>query len=149
MPALHPGQPLLRGQPSSFLSSEPYQNVPPVDVPGSAIPEEDEPPDDEAGGSRFGVFGNTEFTQTDLVGAQTTVQDERIRRRGAADLTKDEEWDFEELDRDGVDVNAFIRRTLTGADEDEVTRFKAALMRQKQSNAKELQRNVFKQCVIS
>jgi len=91
------------------------------------------------------MFGNIEVAQTGFGGGQTTVQDERIRRRGAADLTKDEEWNFEELEKDGVDLNAFIRRTLTGADDDEVTRFKAALMRQKQSNAKELQRSVFKQ----
>lgn len=135
----------MPGQPSSFLSSDPYQTAIPVDIAGSAIAEEDEPIDDVIGESRFGMFGSNEFAQTGFGSGQTSVQDERIRRRGAADLTRDEEWDFEELNRDGVDVNAFIKQRLTGADEDEVARFKAALMRQKQSNAKELQRNVFKQ----
>ena len=87
-----------------------------------------------------------EFGQTGYSVAQTSIQDERIRRRGATDLSKDEEWDFAELNAETVDINAFMRRTLT--DEDEITRFKAALMRQKQSNAKELQRNVFKQYVF-
>lgn len=95
------------------------------------------------------MFGNTEFAQTGFEGGlgtgQTTVQDERIRRRGAADPTRDEEWDLTELEGETVDVQAFLRRTLTGADEDEVVRFKAALMRQKQANARELQRSVFKQ----
>lgn len=142
----------LPGQPSAFLPSDPYQNVLPVHIPGSTIAEEDETVDDEAGESRFGMFGNTEFAKTGFGGSfgggQTTVQDERIRRRGAADLTKDEEWDLTELDGETVDVNAFVRRALTGADEDEVTRFKAALMRYQQANARELQRSVFKQSVF-
>ena len=68
-----------------------------------------------------------------------------IRRRGATDLTRDNEWDFEELSKDGVDVNAFLKKTLTGADEEEVKRFKVALMRYKEKNGKDLQQNVFKQ----
>ena len=60
-------------------------------------------------------------------------------------MTHEEEWDMEELGKEGFDLQAFLRRSLTGADEEEKTRFKAALMRIKQANAKELQRNVFKQ----
>ena len=106
---------------------------------------EDEAIDDDVGESEFGMFGNTDFAQNGFGGKQTSVQDERIRRRGAADATKDDEWDMDELGKEGLDVHAFLKRTLTGADTDEVTRFKAALMRQKQQNAKELQRSVFKQ----
>jgi t-SNARE complex subunit (syntaxin) len=73
--------------------------------------------------------------------------DETIRRRGAIDTAHEEEWDIEELSKEGVDINGFIKRTLTGADEEEVKRFKAALQRYKQQTAKELQRSVFKQYV--
>ena len=120
-----------------------------MDVPGTAIAEEDETIDDEVGESRFGMFGNTDFSQSGFgeTAGQTSVQEERIRRRGAADLTRDDEWDLTDLDGDTVDIDAFLRKTLAGADDDEITRFKAALMRQKQANAKELQRHVFKQYV--
>ena len=137
--------PPLPGQPSAFLASDPYQAIPPAAIPSSSIIEDDEPIIDETGESRFGMFGNTAFSQNGFGGGQTSVQEERIRRRGAADLTKDDEWDLDELDRDAMDINAFLRKTLRGADEEELTRFTATLMRQKESNAKELQRNVFKQ----
>jgi hypothetical protein len=52
---------------------------------------------------------------------------------------------MDELSKEGADIHGFIKRNLTGADEEEVKRFKAALQRHKQQNAKELQRNVFKQ----
>ena len=136
--------PPLPGQPSAFLASDPYQTILPDIVRSSSIVEDEEPIDEEVGESRFGMFGNTAFSQNGFGGGQTSIQEERIRRRGAADLTIDE-WDLEELHRDAMDINAFLRKTLTGADEEELTRFKAALMRQKQSNAKELQRSVFKQ----
>ena len=99
--------------------------------------------EDEEGTSRFGQFASSDFQQSGFTMAGKG--DEGIRRRGAADMTREEEWDMEELGKEGFDLQAFMRRSLTGADEEEKKRFKAALMRIKQSNAKELQRNVFKQ----
>lgn len=114
----------------TFLDQDPYQGI-----------THDEP-EGEVGTSRFGEFASTDFQQSGFGGKRG---DEGIRRRGAADMTREEEWDFEELGKDGVDVQGFLKRTLTGADEEEVKRFTAALQRSKQANAKELQRNVFKQ----
>lgn len=99
--------------------------------------------EDEEGTSRFGQFASSDFQQSGFTMAGKG--DEGIRRRGAADMTREEEWDMEELGKEGFDLQAFMRRSLTGADEEEKKRFTAALMRIKQSNAKELQRNVFKQ----
>lgn len=121
--------PPLPGQ-RNFLDNDPYQGI------------TDEPYED--GTSRFAEFASSDFASSGFSGKRG---DEGIRRRGAADMTKEEEWDFEELDKEGFDVQAFLRRTLTGADGEEVKRFTAALQRSKQANAKELQRNVFKQYV--
>jgi hypothetical protein len=123
--------PPLPGQ-SGFLDSDPYQGI----TTGN-----DEGEDDIAGSSRFGQFASSEFQSRGF----TDRGEEGIKRRGAADMTKDEEWDLEELGKDGFDVQAFVKRTMTGADAAEIKRFNAALQRAKQTNAKELQRNVFKQ----
>ena len=123
-----------------FLSSAP----PPM--PGQDLAADVDPYqgiEDEEGTSRFGQFASSDFQQSGFTMAGKG--DEGIRRRGAADMTREEEWDMEELGKEGFDLQAFMRRSLTGADEEEKKRFKAALMRIKQSNAKELQRNVFKQ----
>ncbi|ORY33088.1 hypothetical protein BCR39DRAFT_521150 [Naematelia encephala] len=124
--------PPLPGQPSSFLTRDPYQTVLDVDQPLID--------DDDVGASKFAQWGSPEFAQQGF-GAP---QDEQIRRRGAADMTREDEWDLNDLGEDGLDVNQFIRRNLAGADDDEIKRFKAALNRAKQLNAKEMQRNVFK-----
>lgn len=128
--------PPMPGQPSAFLDTDPYTTTRrqvSMDL------------EDEVGTSRFHQFASPEFNQ----GAFENIdgQDEQIRRRGAADDTREEEWDLEELGKDQFDLNDFMRRTLTGADDQEVKRFKAALMRQKDRNAKDMQRNVFKQYV--
>jgi hypothetical protein len=124
----------------NFLSSVP----PPMPGQGMAV---DEDPyqgiEDDEGASRFGQFASSDFQQSAF--SMAGKGEEGIRRRGAADMTHEEEWDMEELGKEGFDLQAFLRRSLTGADEEEKTRFKAALMRIKQANAKELQRNVFKQ----
>lgn len=133
--------PPLPGQVSHFLTSDPYQTVLAVDQPGRRVDEDELL--DEVGESRFGQWGSPEFAQNGF--GSGPAQDETIRRRGAADLTREEEWDLEELGSEGMDVQAYLKRTLTGADDDEIKRFKAALMRFKQQNAKELKRSVFKQ----
>ena len=141
----------MPGQNADFLSVDPYQRQLQVAAPSNDAEGEDDI--DDVGGSKFGQFGSPEFAQSGFgsygvgFGDRSTVQDEQIRRRGAADHTREDEWDLEELEKDGLDVNAFLRRTLAGADEDEKKRFRAALMRKKEGNAKELQRNVFKKYV--
>ena len=133
--------PPLPGQTSSFLTSDPYQNVLSVDVPR-------EMDDDDAyvlGMSQLGQHGSEAYPVSGMGDSRNDVQDEKIGRRGAADVTKEEEWDLEELGSEGFDLQGFLGRTLAGADEDEIQRFMAALQRSKQINAKELQRNVFKQ----
>lgn len=100
---------------------------------------------DDAGESKFGQFASTEFGQSGFGRSPAVAGEESIRRRGAVDLAHEEEWDLEELGSDGFDVQGFLKRTLTGADSEEVKRFKAALQRYKQQNSRELQRNVFKQ----
>lgn len=138
-------QPFLQGAPplpvQTFLSSDPYQAGP------SRTPEPDYEELDGGGETRFHQFASPEFAQTGFEAATSLAspQDETIRRRGATDQSREDEWDFDELSKDGVDVNAFLKRTLTGADDEEVKRFKAALMRYKEKNGKDLQQNVFKQ----
>ncbi|KAK4683859.1 exocyst complex component 8, partial [Tremellales sp. Uapishka_1] len=131
--------PPLPGDPRSFLASDPYQNTLSVSQPG----DEDDVEGESEGESKFGLLGSPQFAQSGF-GTGTNVQDEKIGRRGGLDQTQDEEWDLAELEKDGVDINAFLKRTLTGADDEEVKRFKAAVMRHKQKTAKELQRSVFK-----
>ena len=135
--------------PSSFLERDPYQNVLSVDQPGSNSEAYDESAIDDAGETSYGQFGNPQFSQAEFAqGAQTTVQDEAIRRRGAADLTHHEEWDLDDLEKEDLDVQAFVKRTIKTTDQEGMARLKSALMRSKQVNAKDLQRNVFKQCVV-
>ena len=114
---------------SAYLDNDPYQGI--------SISQHEL----EDGTSRFGQFASDDF-QNSGFGRRG---DEGIRRRGGQDMTKEEEWRFDEMDKDGFDVQAYLKRTLMGADEDEIKRFKAALQRSKQANAKELKRNVFKQ----
>jgi len=111
--------------------------------------EEDEDQVEDVGESKFGEFASTEFGQAGFgtTRSQAAAGDETIRRRGAVDLAREEEWDLEELTSDTFDVQAYLKRTLTGADKEEIKRFTAALQRYKQQNARDLQRNVFKQYV--
>lgn len=131
--------PPLPGQPSAFLSTDPYT----ASRSRVALDVDD---DEDTGESRFHQFASPDFGRGTLEGADG--QDEAIHRRGAADMTREEEWDLDELGKDGFDMNDYMRRTLTGADKEEIKRFKAALMRQKGRNATDLQRNVFKQYVL-
>ena len=124
----------MPGQPSAFLNTDPYTTH-------SQRISMDE--DDDTGASRFHQFSSPEFAQSGFDNADG--QDEQIRRRGGADDSREEEWDLEELGKDQFDLSDYMRRTLTGADDQEIKRFKAALMRQKDKNAKDMQRNVFKQ----
>ncbi|KAL7421281.1 exocyst complex component exo84 [Cryptotrichosporon argae] len=126
---------------ADFLAADPYSLPEPAYM------------DDEAGASRFGQFGSPDFAtsafgkgeRADSVPAGGgSPAEEQIRRRGAADMTREEEWSFDALGQDGVDVATFVRQQLAGADEEEVRRFQAALQRQKQNTQRELQRNVFK-----
>lgn len=153
----------MPGQEGDFLNADPYGGM----MASSTIREEDEDGDldgrgagrpSDASGSKFGQFASPEFAQGGFAsreqasssrsgGRLAAAGDEGIRRRGALDAAKEEEWDFEELGKEGADLHGFIKRALTGADEDEKKRFRAALERYKQKNAKELQRTVFKKCV--
>lgn len=133
--------PPMPGKPSAFLTAGSY-----APSRGRAMADVDVDDDEDSGETRFHQFASPDFGRN--VFEPTDGQDEVIRRRGAADMTRDEEWDLEELGKDGFDLNDFMRRTLTGADEEEVKRFKAALMRQKDRNGADLQRNVFKQYVV-
>ncbi|KAI5450924.1 exocyst complex component exo84 [Naganishia albida] len=54
-----------------------------------------------------------------------------------------QQWDLEPLQDSNVDLNAFIKDTLEGAEEDEVESFKQALQKRKAENAEQLKRNVF------
>nr|ODN92533.1 exocyst complex component EXO84 [Cryptococcus depauperatus CBS 7841] len=72
------------------------------------------------------------------------LADEAIRKRGTTGATETEEWDLQELRDEKLDVHAYVKKVLTGADEGEKKRFKAALLKEKQSNQKELQQTVFK-----
>jgi hypothetical protein len=104
--------------------------------------------DGDTGESKFGQFASRDYSGTDLGRGSAASQgagDEGIRRRGGVDTSREEEWDFEELTKEGADVQSFIRRHLTGADAEEKKRFIAALQRFKQNNQREMQRNVFKQ----
>ncbi|EIW66056.1 hypothetical protein TREMEDRAFT_41093 [Tremella mesenterica DSM 1558] len=135
--------PPLPGQGGDFLSTDPYQrHVLQVDRPSPGLGDGDDL--EETGESKFGLFGSADFAQRGFGSGPTTVQDEQIRRRGATDQGMLEEWNLDELEKEGMDLNGFLRRTLAGADDDEKKRFVAALMKKKEGSAKELQRNVFK-----
>lgn len=106
--------------------------------------------DDSAdrGESKFGQLAGREYNGADLGRGSNASQgagEETIRRRGGVDTSREEEWDFDELNKEGADAQSFIRRHLTGADAEERKRFVAALQRFKQNNQREMQRNVFKQ----
>lgn len=128
--------PPMPGQPSAYLTAGSHS----AGRSRSALDIDD---DEDAGANNFHQFASPDFGREGVEGIDG--QDEAIGRRGGADRTRDEEWDLEELGKEGFDVNDFMRRTLAGADQDEVIRLKAALMRQKGTNAKDQQRNVFKQ----
>ncbi|WWC91120.1 uncharacterized protein L201_006061 [Kwoniella dendrophila CBS 6074] len=141
-----------------FLDSDPYGGADFTPLPDDA----------ETGETYFNQFGSPEFKQSGFgqggpstspekslhiennragfgSGARLALNNEEgIRRRGAEDLTREEEFDLNELDKDDFNLNDYLRRTLTGADDEEKKRFKAALMREKQNNKKELQKNVFR-----
>lgn len=123
--------PPMPGQPSAFLTTGGY---------GAGRSRLDADDDEDTGANNFHQYASPDFGRGAADG-----QEEAIGRRGGADATRDEEWDLEELGKEGFDVNDFMRRTLAGADSEEVKRLKAALMRQKDTNAKDQQRNVFKQ----
>ncbi|ORX39188.1 hypothetical protein BD324DRAFT_618768 [Kockovaella imperatae] len=133
-PTIAPPVPGLPVQPGSLYPFGGYQNVLEVDMPGPStrMPTLDED-EDPYGGVRESV-NYDQMTRG--------RQDERIGRR--RDEESADEWDFEELGKDGVDVGAFVKKMLMGADADEKQRFEAALQRYKQGTAKELQINVFK-----
>nr|XP_018259262.1 exocyst complex component EXO84 [Kwoniella dejecticola CBS 10117]OBR81420.1 exocyst complex component EXO84 [Kwoniella dejecticola CBS 10117] len=124
-----------------FLDSDPYGGADFTPLPDDA----------QTGETYFNQFGSPEFQQSAFGGAgrvsdrdEGDAEQEGIRRRGAEDLTREEEFDLAELDKEDFDINDYLRRTLTGADEEEKKRFKAALMREKGNNQKELQKNVFR-----
>lgn len=103
--------------------------------------------------SPFGLYDTSDLKESIIQSSQPLdtqehLADESIRRRGAADATLEEEWNLEELSNEKIDAQAYAKKVLTGADEEEKRRFVAALMREKQANKKELQRTVFKQQVF-
>ncbi|KIR53424.1 exocyst complex component EXO84 [Cryptococcus gattii Ru294] len=128
--------PPLPGAPD-FLMADPYGHLD-IETPGEDLV-----------ASPFGRYGSSDLKESSIqpfqpLDTQEQLADEGIRRRGAADATVEEEWDLEELSNEKMDIQAYAKKVLTGADEEEKRRFVAALMREKQSNKKELQRTVFK-----
>ena len=144
---------------ANWLENDPYQRTLTADMPPSApgasssrraTTDEDDEEDD--GTTRFGQFASKEFAKNGMSGRRpggppsrsmtsTSIGGEGIMR---APEVKDE-WDLTELGKENFDLQGFLRRTLAGADHEEVQRFHAALRDAKESNAKELQHNVFKQ----
>nr|XP_019049686.1 exocyst complex component EXO84 [Kwoniella bestiolae CBS 10118]OCF28616.1 exocyst complex component EXO84 [Kwoniella bestiolae CBS 10118] len=143
--------PPLPGQ-GDFLDSDPYGGADFTPLPIST------PNDPSAGESYFDQFGSPEFKQSGFgtspvdttnragfgAGSRLLAGEEGIRRRGAEDMTREEEFDLEELNNEGFDLGDYLRRTLTGADEEEKKRFRAAVMRERGSNKREMQKNVFR-----
>jgi hypothetical protein len=131
---------------ASFLGGEPYQGIAPPTIQED---DEDDLTNMGAATSRFDQFSSPSFAIGAGLGPGAnrlpTGGDEAIRRRGAVDTSREEEWVFDEFGKDGFDLAAYVKKTLTGADEEEKKRFRAALERYKQQNAKEMQRSVFKQ----
>jgi hypothetical protein len=116
----------------------------------------------ETGDSKFGQFSSNDFDRSGFgqpgasaggragvgagVGAgRASAGEEGIRRRGAVDTSREDEWGLDELGKDVFDLQGFMKRSLTGADDEEKKRFRAALERMRQQNQRDLQRNVFKQ----
>lgn len=122
----------------NFLAQDPYQQYQyTLDVapPITEIDYDDEippPPNVINRQSTYQASPRT-FEERELE-ADVEERHEDIRPR----RTYEDEWDFSELNKDGVDIQAFIRKNLSGADEEEKARFIAALQKQKQSNAKEV-----------
>ncbi|KAK6906113.1 hypothetical protein I203_100096 [Kwoniella mangroviensis CBS 8507] len=141
--------PPLPGQATDFLDSDPYGGADFTPMPMT---------DDGQGEQFFNQFGSPEFKQSGFgqspvdtsnragfgSGSRLLGGEEGIRRRGAEDMTREEEFDLHELNNEDFNIGDYLRRTLTGADEEEKKRFKAALMREKGNNKKELQKNVFR-----
>ncbi|ODN73316.1 hypothetical protein L202_07862 [Cryptococcus amylolentus CBS 6039] len=133
--------PPMPSQPD-YLDNDPYGGM------------EELPPDGGAGGTMFNEYGSPEFNESAFTeplrvtdrssDRQEHFADEGIRRRGATDATANEEWDLTQLGDEKLDLQAYVKKVLTGADEEEKKRLKAALLRERQSNKKELQRLVFK-----
>lgn len=126
---------------SDFLTADPYGGL------------DTETPGEDLAASPFGLYGASDLKESSIQSSQPLdtqehLVDESIGRRGAADATLEEEWNLEELSNEKVDAQAYVKKVLTGADEEEKRRFVAALMREKQANKKELQRTVFKQQVF-
>lgn len=122
---------------SDFLTADPYGGLD-IETPG-----------EDLAASPFGLYGASDLKESSIQSSQPLdtqehLVDESIGRRGAADATLEEEWNLEELSNEKVDAQAYVKKVLTGADEEEKRRFVAALMREKQANKKELQRTVFK-----
>lgn len=122
---------------SDFLTADPYGGL------------DTETPGEDLAASPFGLYGASDLKESSIQSSQPLdtqehLVDESIGRRGAADATLEEEWNLEELSNEKVDAQAYVKKVLTGADEEEKRRFVAALMREKQANKKELQRTVFK-----
>ena len=131
---MQPPVPGLPVQPGGFYQYG-SQNVLQVDMPGpSRLPRLEED-DDPYGGVRESV---------DFAPQRGYGQDERIGRREQREPDPVEEWNFEELGKEGVDAGAFLTKQLMGADSDERKRFEAALQNYRAGTAKELQTNVFK-----
>ncbi|OXC70812.1 exocyst complex component EXO84 [Cryptococcus neoformans] len=122
---------------SDFLTADPYGGLDIV-TPGEDLAD-----------SPFGLYDTSDLKESIIQSSQPLdtqehLADESIRRRGAADATLEEEWNLEELSNEKIDAQAYAKKVLTGADEEEKRKFVAALMREKQANKKELQRTVFK-----
>lgn len=74
--------------------------------------------------SPFGLYDTSDLKESIIQSSQPLdtqehLADESIRRRGAADATLEEEWNLEELSNEKIDAQAYAKKVLTGADEEE------------------------------
>ncbi|KAL1407578.1 exocyst complex component exo84 [Vanrija albida] len=136
-----------------FLSSDPYQYTldvaPPLEVDEYG---ETRPPPPLQSSSRGAysspkaALGTRELQSLDEDGEDDdheSVHDEAIGTRAATEAHQ--EWDFTELKGKDVDVSAYVRKIMTGADEEEKARLVKALNKQKEANARDLQKTVTEQ----
>lgn len=141
-----------------FLASDPYQFTLDVAPP---IMEADEYADEP---ESMGVRPASTYQRPSPAAAKLELEDEdededlqedEVRDEQIRPRPQHEEWDFGELSKDGFDLQACeseswgaltidVRKTLSGADEQEKQRLIAALHKQKEENAKDMRRIVFK-----
>ncbi|TXT09072.1 hypothetical protein VHUM_02546 [Vanrija humicola] len=136
---------------AGFLGSDPYQFT--LDVAPPLEPDEygeirAPPPmpinSRGAYSSPKGALGTRELQslgEEDDEDEHGSVHDEAIGTRPAP-AEAHQEWDFTELKNKDVDVAEYVRKAMAGADDEEKARLVKALHKQKETNARDLQKTV-------